>query len=287
MAAKRGPVASSAKDGNVLRQEDGTAQSGAAPSPLAASSLSAIEPVERRTVQSRVYQQLRRALIEGQFDAGEVLRILDLAARLETSTMPVREALGRLVAEQALEAMPNRSVRVPLIKRERLDDVARARGLVEGEAIRLAAPHLGPDDIDELHRLTVAYDETMVAGDNHAHRAAYNHAFHFVIYRAAGSKVLLPIVESLWLQSGPFIRASATIFDGTDGLSATHHHWQIVDALARKDSEAAADALAAGHRPRLRPLARRSRRRCEPFERPQEAPPCRLTRPATPSNSTI
>ena len=40
--------------------------------------------------------------------------------------MPVREALGRLVSEQALEALPNRSVRVPLITRERLDDLARA-----------------------------------------------------------------------------------------------------------------------------------------------------------------
>ena len=47
------------------------------------------------------------------FDAGEMLRIQDLAETLQTSTMPVREALGRLVSEQALEALPNRSVRVP------------------------------------------------------------------------------------------------------------------------------------------------------------------------------
>ena len=213
------------------------------PSRFSSSALSGLAPVERRTVQARVYEQLRHALIEGQFDAGEILRIQDLATRFETSTMPVREALGRLVGEQALDALPNRSVRVPLLTRERLDDVARARRLVEGEAIRLAAPRIDGTDIDRLTAITIAYDETMAKGGAQAHRAAYNHAFHFLIYRAAGSKVLLPIIESLWLQSGPFIRASANIYDGADGLSATHHHWHIVEALKLRDAEAAVEAL--------------------------------------------
>ena len=69
----------------------------------------------------------------------QMLRIQDLAETLQTSTMPVREALGRLVSEQALEALPNRTVRVPVITRERLDDLARARCLIEGELIGAGA----------------------------------------------------------------------------------------------------------------------------------------------------
>ncbi len=83
-----------------------------------------LSPVGRETLHDRVYAELRRSLIHGMFDAGEVLRIVELSETLQTSTMPVREALGRLVSEQALEALPNRSVRVPLITRERLDDLA-------------------------------------------------------------------------------------------------------------------------------------------------------------------
>ena len=82
-----------------------------------------LSPVGRETLQDRVYAELRRSLMHGMFDAGAVLRIQDVAAKLDTSTMPVREALGRLVSEQALEALPNRSVRVPVITRERLDDL--------------------------------------------------------------------------------------------------------------------------------------------------------------------
>ncbi|WP_245514945.1 GntR family transcriptional regulator [Jiella endophytica] len=221
----------------------GTAERTAERAGPAASSLSALAPVERRTMQQRVYDLLRGSLIEGQFEAGEMMRIQDLAARLETSTMPVREALGRLVAEQALEALPNRSVRVPLLTRERLDDVARARILVEGEAVRLAVPRLTGAEIEALAAITRDYDTAMTRPDDHGRRAAYNHAFHFAIYRAAGSKVLIPIIESLWLQSGPFIRASASIYDGSDGLSATHHHWAIIEALRRGDGKAATAAL--------------------------------------------
>ena len=63
----------------------------------------ALSPVGRETLHDRVYAELRRSLIHGMFDAGEMLRIQDVAERLQTSTMPVREALGRLVSEQALE----------------------------------------------------------------------------------------------------------------------------------------------------------------------------------------
>ncbi|WP_244493725.1 GntR family transcriptional regulator [Aureimonas sp. AU4] len=193
----------------------------------------------------RVYRSLRRSLIEGTFDAGEVLRIQEVAARLEVSTMPVREALGRLVSERALEALPNRSIRVPLLTRPRLDEVAHARALVEGEAAALASRRIGPGTLSALKRETDAYDRLTARDGSHRARAAYNHAFHFAIYREAGSSVLLPIIESLWLQSGPFIRAAAEIYDNDDGLSATHHHWRIIEALERGDAERTRRAVGA------------------------------------------
>lgn len=211
----------------------------------ARSALAGLSRVGRQTLHDRVYGELRRLLIEGSLDAGEMLRIQDVAARLDVSTMPVREAFGRLVSERALEALPNRSVRVPLLTRVRLDEVAHARVLVEGEAVVLATPRMTPDDFIALRDITRAYERLLVSPGTHAERAAFNHRFHFTLYRAAGSAVLMPIIESLWLQSGPFIRASARIYDGDDGLTATHHHWQIIDAMERGDIALARLALGA------------------------------------------
>lgn len=205
----------------------------------------ALSPVGRETLHDRVYAQLRNSLINGMFDAGDVLRITDLAERLQTSTMPVREALGRLVSEQALESLPNRSVRVPLITRERLDDLARARILIEGQIVALALPNLVASDFAALKQINVDCDTAF-----ERHRKDIGHAtsvlnqrFHFHIYHAARSQVLIPIVESLWLQSGAIIRKAAHIYDEQGGLMATNHHWALIDALERRDIEGAMQSL--------------------------------------------
>ena len=204
-----------------------------------------LSPVGRETLHDRVYAELRRSLIHGMFDAGEVLRIVELAETLQTSTMPVREALGRLVSEQALEALPNRSVRVPVITRERLDDLARARCLVEGALASLASARLSTQDFDALRALTHRCDAAFSGDDpDKAHTTSeLNHSFHFHIYRAAGSAVLIPVVESLWLQSGPYVRAAAQIHDEDRDIRATHFHWALIEALERRDADASIKAL--------------------------------------------
>jgi len=168
-----------------------------------ASSVS-LAPIARETVQERVYRELRKALIYGKFDPGQTLTIHELANSLETSTMPVRDALARLVSEQALEAMPNRSVRVPRIDAARVDDLLRARVVVEGSALELAAPRLTAGDFEALRETNRDYSRAVAKRGRGAVEGALeaNRRFHFHLYEASGSAVLLPIIESLWLQSG-------------------------------------------------------------------------------------
>ena len=204
-----------------------------------------ITPVPRETLHDRVYAELRRSLIHGVFVSGEMLRIQDLAQKLRTSTMPVREALARLVSEQALEALPNRSVRVPVITREKLEDLARARVLIEGEVTVRALPRLGADDFARLKQLTQECEATFrLRSEDSIRRATeLNHAFHDHIYKAAGSPVLLPMIESLWLQSGPYVQAAAFLHDEARDPAGTHHHWELIAALERRDAEGAVEAL--------------------------------------------
>ncbi|WP_394687889.1 GntR family transcriptional regulator [Hoeflea sp.] len=193
--------------------------------------LDQLEPVERETVQDRIYAQLRTSLIQGSFDAGEVFLPGDIARRMSVSSMPVRETLARLVSERALEAMPNRRVRVPLITLEKARDIAHARALIEGDLAARAIGNLTEDDIARLDQLTCDYDATRDPREV----ATLNHAFHFQLYRAAGSSVLLPIVESLWMQAGPYVRAAARLHSPGTDRAATHHHRGILAAIAAGD----------------------------------------------------
>jgi DNA-binding GntR family transcriptional regulator len=72
--------------------------------------------------------------------------------------------------------------------------------------------------------------------------AEQNRAFHFAIYRQSGSTVLLPIIESLWLQFGPYLRVASERFDGREGRG-TNFHVEILAALACGDGNAARAAL--------------------------------------------
>lgn len=111
--------------------------------------------------------------------------------------------------------------------------------------MRLALPHLTAADFAELNALTERCDAAFAEhGKDVAHTTSeLNHGFHFHIYRAARSAVLIPIVESLWLQSGPYIRVAAQVHDVELTSSATHHHWGLIAALERRDTAAAVRAL--------------------------------------------
>ena len=207
---------------------------------------SGLGQVRLETVQDQVYRELRRALIYGLFDPGQVLGIQDLADQFGTSTMPVRDALGRLVSEQALEAMPNRSVRVPQVDLERLEDLRRARIYIEGLALELAVTRLTAADYAVLDASIVFYERTASADGEIPIDDALeaNRAFHFGIYGCAGSTVLIPIIESLWLQSGPLVRAAVLAFDRASVISAPRYHTEMLAAMRASDIAGAKQALA-------------------------------------------
>src|SRR5579875_144053 len=65
------------------------------------------------TVQEYVFRRLRHAIMTGWLPPGLAVTIRGLAASLQVSAMPVREAMRRLVAERALDLLDNRRARVP------------------------------------------------------------------------------------------------------------------------------------------------------------------------------
>src|SRR5581483_11852326 len=200
-----------------------------------------LAPIARETVQERVYSVLRERLMRGAFEPGQKLTIVALAQALGTSAMPVREALNRLSAERAIESMPNRSVRVPSLSRDALRDLMDARFAIEGLAVTRAAANMDRRTLERLRKLIVAQSRTDAQHVSEA-SSERNREFHFTIYARSGSSVLLPIIESLWLQFGPYLRVASERFDGRDVLG-TNFHEALVAALQRGDGRSARRAL--------------------------------------------
>jgi DNA-binding GntR family transcriptional regulator len=203
--------------------------------------LSDLRAIKAETIQTRVHGQLRELLMIGRFRPGQALKIHDLAQVFGTSAQPVRESIRQLVTERALEALPNRSARVPLMTRERIEDLRRVRLAMEGLAAEMAAERVTPTDIAALRAMLDAANRADDKGDVEA-SVQHNMRFHFALYALSGSGTLLPFIESLWLQVGPGLRRSADSFDARDGRG-TMMHSRMVEALERHDGPACRRAV--------------------------------------------
>jgi DNA-binding GntR family transcriptional regulator len=219
-----------------------------------------LAPARRRageTVQEFAFRRLRHAIMTGRFPPGLAVTIRGLAALLDVSAMPVREAMRRLVAERALDLMDNRRVRVPDMDAARFETLIAARILLEQEAARRALPHVTPASLAELRRLDSAADEVFARGDVERTIEA-NFAFHRRLYSLAPSDALLPLIESIWLQIGPFMRA------GLQGVAAhdrPDRHADALAALTQGDAAALTRAIEADVREGIQHLPAQALRR--------------------------
>ncbi len=196
--------------------------------------LAALQPIVRHSVNESVYRALRNKLMHGEYRAGQVLGIQLLADALGTSTMPVREALRRLVAQQGLEPMRNGTTRVPLITRARLHDIRRARVLIEGTVTEWAGPRLDRAALGQLEQLAEEITAARRTREGVPVSLEKNRVLHFMIYEAAGSPVMTAMIESLWLQSGAYLREKRELLHG-DARPADRLHERAIRALRDGD----------------------------------------------------
>jgi len=196
--------------------------------------------LERETLHERVYEEVKKAIMGGSIAPGQPMTIRALAEALGTSVMPVREALRRLVAERALELLPNRSVSLPVMTADKFEEIYRIRVALEGLMAEMAAKFITPD---ELHRMGRLNDEMIAKLRQGTKRyLAANQEFHFQLYQAARMPLAMAIVETLWLQIGPLLHHVKTDFGAPDFLN---HHEAMLKAMAKRDGPKARAAIEA------------------------------------------
>lgn len=204
-----------------------------------------VTPLKRQTLSSDVYAQLRELLITGQMFPGEQISLRTTASALGVSVMPVREAVHRLVAEQALELTPSRALRVPLMTVSAFREITTIRTHLEGLAASQAAQRLREDEVQQIVVWRDRFASEMAQAEpDGARLIAFNKGLHFAIYGAAGMPMLVQMIEALWLRIGPILNHD--LRSGSRRVReqvAVGHHAHLVDALQRRDGAAAQAAL--------------------------------------------
>jgi DNA-binding GntR family transcriptional regulator len=189
-----------------------------------------------------IAHEIRRAILEGRLNPGDVLREEHLARELGTSRTPVREALIELRNEGLVEARATRRAVVRAYDVEELHDIYALRAALEAHAASLAAERATPQQISELQSSIERFGR-LAAGDSDLvnELVAENLVFHGVISDAAGVPRLKKMIDQVMVIPKRY-RAYAAYTPEHRG-TVEQDHREIAAAITAHDAAAAAAVM--------------------------------------------
>jgi GntR family transcriptional regulator, colanic acid and biofilm gene transcriptional regulator len=200
------------------------------------------------TLYQFAYSNLRQRILDGEWLPETKLTLRGMAAELGTSPQPVREAMNRLVAERVLQLRPNFCVIIPSIDKTLLDELWFLRTTLEGEAARVCAPHVKPEDhaeLDDALQELRHYHQQNLPADSMKGRMQTTHRIPLWIAARCGSVNLKTEIENLRLRTAPYYAAAAMAPISKKDVSflafAMQLQEEFINSLKRGNGEVARD----------------------------------------------
>ncbi|MCW4115728.1 GntR family transcriptional regulator [Aurantimonas sp. MSK8Z-1] len=191
-----------------------------------------------KTLARALLDEIRDAILSGDYAAGTLLRQDALAERFGVSRIPVREALLQLDAEGLLTMEPHRGAVVSGVSRAEIEDVFALRGLIEPRLLASSMVHMTGDDLAAAETIHQRYTEAAAAGDKRAY-GVLNAQFHMALYARADQPKSRQIVAGLLQTSERYTRMQLSTAAALD--RAMEEHARLL-ALCRSGDVAAATA---------------------------------------------
>ncbi len=205
-----------------------------------------------------VYQQTKERLIRGAFEPGHKLTVRALAEALGVSSTPARDAINRLAFEGALVYAGPKTVIVPFINPEVLEEITLMRLALEGLAAERSVLRVSQEDIDELKRMQEQINAGLEAA-RYADVLWSNKEFHFLIYRLSQMPHLMTTIETLWLRIGASFNDLYPEF--AEAKYGVHNHMAAIEGLIDRDGGAVRAAIESDIRDGYRRLRKAERER--------------------------
>lgn len=201
----------------------------------------------------RTYEWIRERILARDFNPGYRLVLSSIAAELEVSTVPVREAIRRLEAEGLVEFERNVGARVAMVQENEYVDTMQTLGVLEGAATFLSLPHLTAEDLAAAQAINDQM-RAMLSDFDPAIFTALNEKFHRALCSRCPNAHITMLVDRGWsrmsgLRSSTFSfvpgRAPRSVEEHDEILrlikqqadphqiemTVRHHKWRTVEAF--------------------------------------------------------
>jgi GntR family transcriptional repressor for pyruvate dehydrogenase complex len=208
----------------------------------------------RKSVYEDVCERIQELIRKGEFRVGDKLPPeRKLAEKFNVSRNSIREAL-RVLAENSIVRSRHgdgtyvcggqgtslaRSLTMAVEKkRRRLRDIFEFRRILEPQIAFLAASNISRSEVDRLKMLVFDQERRIMSGEEDSD---LDSAFHLVLARAAKNTVIVEVLKTLssvWNES-----RSDSLQSEARRTASLRTHVRIVDALEKRDPEAAREAM--------------------------------------------
>jgi len=190
-----------------------------------------------------IAHEIRRAILEGRLEPGDVLREEQLARELGTSRTPVREALIELRNEGLVESTATRRAIVRSYDDEELRDIYELRAALEAHAAGIAAERADASTIVNLETSIERFRAlASAASDDVTALVSENLVFHGVIGDATGVPRLKKMIDQVMVIPRRYRAYAAYVPEHRATIERDHR--AIASAIAAKDAEAARASMA-------------------------------------------
>jgi len=193
--------------------------------------------IEHENLDDKIYARLKTLIAERHLLPGERILQDRLAREMGVSRTPLVNALKRLAQERLVEWVSRRGIYVRRFTKREMARLFQVREALEGLSARLAAPRIDRDEVDQLVEMFRGLDvtPTPAAVRKYIERDRY---FHGRLVEIAGNEQLAAAMDSV----------NMMFFAYQDGLvrpaaETVQEHWDILEALRRRDPDASEAAM--------------------------------------------
>jgi DNA-binding GntR family transcriptional regulator len=168
------------------------------------------------------YHWLKERIVNQEFTPGYRLVLATVAAELDMSVVPVREAIRQLEAEGLVTFKRNVGAHVSMIDDSQYRQSMQALAILEGAATALAARRLTADDVRRAREINALMTETLDHFDPRAF-TALNQKFHATLFASCANPRMLELVNAEWGRLGHLRDSTFSFVPGRAQESVREH----------------------------------------------------------------
>ena len=207
----------------------------------------------QQSAQLKAQRRLREMILAGELPGGARIAELSIVEKLGFSRTPIRAALMRLEQEGLLDALPNGGYAVKTFSERDVSEAIELRGTIEGLSARLAAERgVSPVVLNEsracLRQIDSVLGSSSLDDEAFASYVTLNERFHALLGEMAESSVLARELERVcglpFASPSGFVVVQASSPRARDLLVvAQDQHWQVLDAIERREGSRAENLM--------------------------------------------